>query len=113
MAPSAPVSIDETKRTVEVLVYSGAGVDRADYFGRYQLFIDVNGIDLSRVKNGTASVLDSHQSAKVANVVGVVESAWKRDGKLYARLRFSDRPEVDGIWSDVKSGILRSVSVGL
>ena len=29
------------------------------------------------------------------------------------RATLSDRPEVDGIWSDVKSGILRSVSVGL
>jgi hypothetical protein len=48
-------------------------------------------------------------------MLGVVERAWlvgngHREGS--ARVRFSKRPEVDGVLTDVKDGILRRVSPG-
>ena len=49
-------------------------------------------------------------------MIGVVERAWiAREGEALvgrATVRFSDRADVEPIWRDVASGIVRNVSVG-
>lgn len=109
----APTSIDEAARTFEACILSGTPVQRSAYDGEYSLVIDPNGVDLTRAQNGVVPLLDSHSSFEVRNVLGCLEFAWVRDGKLYARFRFSDRPEIEGQWSDVRRGVLRGVSVGI
>jgi len=59
-----------------------------------------------------APLLDSHSYWQVSSVVGVVEAAEVRGSGLWVRLRLSDRTAVDGIATDIESGILNSLSVG-
>lgn len=110
-----PSSLDEEARTVEVTWSTGAEVQRRDWWTgeRYTeaLSMDPKHIRLGRLNTG-APVLDSHSAWRVGSVLGVVESARIEDGKGVAKIRFSERAEVEPVWQDVRSGILRSISVG-
>ena len=72
-------------------------------------------VDLSRL-NGGAPLLNTHGAWDLRDVIGVVERAWiAREGEALvgrATVRFSDRADVEPIWRDVASGIVRNVSVG-
>ena len=68
-------------------------------------------VRLDRLNNG-AALLNSHQSADLSNILGVVERAWIENGEGRARVRFSERAEVEPVFRDVASGIIRNVSVG-
>lgn len=78
-----------------------------------ELSLSGNSVRLERL-NGGAPLLNSHRSYDLEDVIGVVVegSAKIEGGKATAQVRFSDRPEVDAIWSDVQAGILRNLSVG-
>ncbi len=67
-------------------------------------------MDLSRLIG--ASVLDAHRQTAVRDVLGTVHDARVDGHQGMASLQFSARPEVEPIWQDVLSGILRHVSVG-
>lgn len=67
-------------------------------------------VDLSRLQGG--SVLDAHRQSAVRDVLGSVQSAAVDGQRGTALIRFSSRPEVEPLWQDVLSGILRHVSVG-
>lgn len=63
-----------------------------------------------------APVLDSHNTNSVEDILGVVESAYL-DGEAEARVgrakvRFSPRESVRGIYQDIRAGIIRNASVG-
>jgi len=109
-------SVDTEKRTVEVVFLSGEPIARVPLFeDAYFLEFDVSkkAADLSRLNAG-AAVLDSHNGDRgLGAVLGRVERAWIQGGKAYATLRFSKRPDVDGVWQDIQDGILTSVSAGL
>lgn len=112
-----PLSVDAETRTVTVNFYTGAVVDRYNFWTgeewRLQLSTDPAHVDLSTLKTGRAPFLDGHMSwGGVRSTLGVVESAWLTDSGGMAKIRFSERPDVQGIFEDVKSGILRNVSVG-
>lgn len=109
----SPSSIIEEDRTVEVIFTSGAAVKRHTWDGHYTevLTVTTDAVDLTRLNAG-APVLNTHSSYELDDVIGVVVSAWIDGGKGYARLKFSERPEADLIWNDVKAGILRNISVG-
>jgi hypothetical protein len=114
-----PETIDEEKRTIEMVWTTGSSVRRHDFrtgkpFDEV-LSLDQNHVDLSRLNSG-APLLDSHKTWNLGGVIGVVENA-RIDGdgvnqQGRALVRFSERDEVTPIWNDVKSGILRAVSVG-
>ena len=114
-----PESIDEAARTVELVWSTGASVRRRDpWTGRAYdevLSLDPAHVDLSRL-NGGAPLLNTHGAYDLEDVLGVVESAWidTRSGTPVgrARVRFSERSDVAPIWSDVRAGIIRNVSVG-
>lgn len=112
-----PLSVDTETRTVTVNFYTGATVDRYNFWTgeewKLQLSIDPAHVDLATLKTGRAPFLDGHMSwGGVRSTLGVIESAWMTDGGGMAKVRFSDRPDVQGIFEDVKTGILRNVSVG-
>ena len=67
-------------------------------------------VDLSRLQG--AIVLDAHRQSAVRDVLGSVQSAAVDGQRGTALIRFSARPEVEPLWQDVLSGILRHVSVG-
>lgn len=80
--------------------------------GQYieRLSLAPEAVDLSRLQG--ASVLDAHRQSAVRDVLGSVQSATVDGQRGTALIRFSSRPEVEPLWQDVLSGILRHVSVG-
>jgi hypothetical protein len=114
-ASFAPATFDAEARTVEVVFTTGADVERRDFWTGERwierLEVSEQAVDLSRLNAG-APVLDSHQSYELRNVIGVVERAWIAGGEGRALLRFSDRPEVQPIVADIRSGIIRNISAG-
>jgi len=112
---AAPMAKSEAAgRVREVLFYSGAKVERFDWYTgeMYDLSFDLGGADLSGLNAG-APVLNGHSSSQAADVIGVIESAAMTSRGGTAVLRFSDRAEVDGIWQDIEGDILRNVSMGV
>lgn len=108
-----PSTFDEKKRTVQVVFSTGADVMRADYEGAYieRLSMDPGAVDLSKLIGGP--VLDNHDRfSGVRSILGVVETASVDGTRGVAGLRFSERPEVQGVMADVGSGVIRSVSAG-
>ncbi len=111
-----PDDADET-REIDVAFTTGAGVERFDWRSgeRYieTLSLDPAHVRLDRINAG-ASLLDSHSSWSLSDIVGAVvpgsASLAKKEGR--ARVRFSRRDEVAGIWQDVKDRIIRFLSVG-
>jgi hypothetical protein len=109
-------SINEDKRTVDCVFYSGATVDRRDWWTgeKYllRLSLDPAHVRLGRLNDG-AAVLDSHSSYSVREQPGVVEKGWLENGKGMASLRFDDDESGQMFWGKVKKKIVRKVSMGL
>lgn len=111
-ADLAPASANRDDRTVEVIWSTGAPVRRRDMAGPYveRLSLAPEAVDLSHLQG--ASVLDAHRQSAVRDVLGSVQSAAVDGQRGTALIRFSARAEVEPLWQDVLSGILRHVSVG-
>lgn len=107
-----PQSVDAEARTAEIIWSTGAAVQRRDLQGPYQerLSLDPAHVDLSRMVG--ASLLNGHQHNDARSVLGIVLGA-KVDGQRgIAKVKFSQRPDVEPIFQDIQAGILRHVSVG-
>ncbi|PCI51922.1 MAG: peptidase U37 [Alphaproteobacteria bacterium] len=114
MAEFRADTINEDKRTVDVVFSTGARVMRFSFMrGRYveELSLDPKHMDLSRL-NGGAPCLDSHSFYQLSSQIGVVERAWVADGVAMATIRLSSRDDVEPIWQDIRDGIIRNVSIG-
>lgn len=108
-------SFDEKTNTVEVIFTTGARGLRGGFFSEpyyEELDITPGSVRLERFNSGNAPVLNSHNQYDLNSVIGVVESAEIRDGKGFAKVRFSDREDVKPIVQDVKNGILSNISFG-
>ena len=113
-AAFVPSTVNEEERTVEIVWTTGAEGERCEWDGEVyleSLRVDDASVRLGRLKSG-APVLDAHQSYELRNQIGVVEDAWIADGLGHAVIRISSRAELEGIWNDIKSGIIRNISVG-
>jgi len=107
--------IDEESRAVRLSFSSEIPYLRSSWFE--DPWIEVLGhkpseVDMGRLETGTAPVLYGHDSYTRDNHIGVVEKAWLEKGRGYANVRLSKRSELDGLWQDIKDGIVRNVSVG-
>lgn len=111
-AAFAPSSFDAAKRSVQVVFSTGAPVRRSDFEGAYteRLAMGPDNVDLSQLRG--APVLDSHDRFQLRSILGAVENPTVDGERGVATLRFSDRPEVQGIVRDVENGIISRVSVG-
>ena len=109
-----PTTVDIEARTVEMVWSTGATVRRRDWSTGQsydeRLSLDPTHVRLDRL-NGGAPLLNSHEMYDLKGVLGVVEKAWIANGEGRATVRFSNREDVAPIWSDVKDGIIRNVSV--
>lgn len=114
-AISGPRTVDAASRSISVVAYSGDVVQRLDpWTGEvYSLRLGLAEGQVRLNRRAGAPVLDSHASYSIRDQIGVVERAWVENGRLLARLRFSERDDVDPIWRDIRSGIVRNVSVGV
>lgn len=108
-----PDSLDEERRTVDVVWTTGARVRRG-FFNRYweELSLDPSHVRMDRLNAG-APLVDSHRSYETRGVIGVVESARLEKTQGIATVRFArDDAAAEAIWRKVKDRILRNVSVG-
>jgi phage major head subunit gpT-like protein len=109
-------SYDEDRRTVTVVASTGSRGPRYNFFeGRYyeELLISEDSVVLDRFNNG-APVLNAHgmEGDGLDQIMGVVERGWVENGQLMAEVRFSEREEVEKYVADIRSGIIRNVSIG-
>jgi hypothetical protein len=113
-AQMAPETVNAENRTVDVIWFTGIDVQRYSYMeGAYLLKFDPKGADLSLLNSG-APVLDDHVDYEGAEgQKGVVEKAWVDGSNYKATLRFSKRPEVDGLWQDIQDKIVQKFSMGV
>jgi hypothetical protein len=112
---SAPTASAET-RSADLVWSTGASVRRYSFFRdeHYDeiLSMDPAHIRMERLGGGSAPLLNSHSSAVLSDVLGVVRSATVVDGVGKATVEFSKRAEVEPIYQDVRDGIVRNVSIG-
>lgn len=112
-----PGTLDEEKRTVDVVWTTGARVLRG-FFDRYweELSLEPKHVRMKRLNNG-APFLANHDGRDIASVIGVVEAgtAMLEKGRGIATIRFAkaeDDEEADKIYRKIKDGILQNISVG-
>lgn len=113
-ASLSPETVSDDARSVEMLFYSGAKVERFDWANgeKYFLRLGIESGECQIEKLDGAPLLDSHMDFSVKNVLGVItEPRLEADG-CHATAKFSDDPESDIIFRKVKNGTLRQVSVG-
>lgn len=116
-----PATVDLEARTIEGVLYNGATVPRGGLWSdpyELRLSLEDGAVDLTRVENGGAPVLNSHSDYSALDVVGTllpgsVRVEKQQDGarRLVGTLKFSEAPDVEPIWSRVSTGILRNLSV--
>lgn len=111
-----PASIDAAERTIDVVWSTGARVRRTPFFGDpfdEELAMDPRAVRLDRLNAG-APLLKVHDASVLDSVIGSVVpgSARIENGRGVARVRFSDRTEVEPLWKDVEAGHIRAVSIG-
>ena len=110
-----PSSVDESARTIRVQYTTGAKVARREYTGWddyedyfEELSTEKGHVRLDRFKAGSVPVLNSHRNYDLRDVIGTVIDA----DETHATIKFSERPELDGIWRDIVAGVIRNISVG-
>lgn len=110
-----PSSVDEAARTIRVQYTTGAKVARREYTGWddyedyfEELSTEKGHVRLDRFKAGSVPVLNSHRNYDLRDVIGTVIDA----DETHATIKFSERPELEGIWRDIVGGVIRNISVG-
>lgn len=110
-------TINAEERTVDMVFYSGAEVqryswDRGDYTLRFSM--NPAHVRLGTLNSKTAPVLDAHSDFSTADVLGVIERGWLEDGKGKATARFAKNDDAaDKVWNKIEQRILRNVSMGV
>ena len=104
---SVKFKIDEETRTVEFPFSSEKPVNRG-HLGDEILDHESRSVDLTRLLDA-APLLFNHDRDKP---IGVVEDAYLKNKRGYVKVRFYNNPFPSEVFNDVKSGILRGVSVG-
>lgn len=115
-ATLAPASYNAAARSVEVVWTTGARGRRFDFWSgqayEEELVVSTDAIDLTRLNNGQAPVLNTHDAYALENIIGVVERAWIDGAEGRATIRLSDREDVAGLVRDIETGIIKNISVG-
>lgn len=119
-----PKTFNEANNSMDVIFSTGAKVRRHTFDGPVdvELAMEPKNVRLDRFNRG-APVLDNHGTAQslfgpsgihsLKDIIGVVESAEVDGKKGKAKVRFSDREEIKGLVNDIKTGIIRNISIGL
>ena len=105
-----PSTFDAAAGTVEAVIASANPVQRQDARGTFLEILDPAGLDLNASRG--ASVLDSHQQHGLDNVLGTLDSVRVEGNEVIGLIRFSTRPEIAPLLDDVRSGVVKHLSVG-
>jgi len=100
-------AINEDDRTAEFVAASETPVQTFD--GPEILVVD--GMDTARFESNPI-ILDAHDRRESLSVIGRAVELKKEDGNLIAKVQFAETERAGEIWSLVKGGFLRAVSVG-
>lgn len=115
-ATVAPSTFNAEARTVEVVWTTGARGRRFDFWSgqvyEEELVVSTDAVDLSRLNNGQAPVLNTHAAYDLSSQIGVVDRAWIDGAEGRATVRLSDRDDIAGLVRDIESGIVKNISVG-
>lgn len=104
-----PSSIDIEKRTVDMIISTGAGVRRSDFSGDYVEELSLDGVDASRPN---IPLLDSHRQDSLDRVLGRVLKISREANALIATVRFANTPTAVTAFDAVRDGDFASVSIG-
>lgn len=107
-------SVDVEKRTVALHWYTGATVDRYDFFeGPYQLTFAMQpkNVRLGALNAGAPFKAGHTPYSDIRSVLGKIERAWLENGEGRATVRFSKRADALEILEDIRDGILTKVSM--
>lgn len=109
-----PATLNAEAREVDVVFITETLVPRFGWTEDYDelLVCETAAIRMERANRGLP-VLDCHRTESVFNQVGRSVKVWI-DGKkqLCARVKFSQRKEVAGLWQDIVDGIVKDISGG-
>ncbi len=118
-ASFVPSTLNEDRRTVDIVWTTGARVFRSGGFFSdpfyEELSLDPKHVRMERLESGRAPFLNAHNAVDANAVIGVIESARLEAKQGVATVRFAkaeDDAEADKIFRKVKDGILTNVSVG-
>lgn len=114
------MSINEEKRTVDVIWTTGARGKRYDWrmeeYFYEELGLEPSNIRLEFLNSGRAPVLDNHErygSVAMTNVGRVVAGSVRKDGNSWrATLEYDTDERSEAVWGKVKRGFAPNVSVG-
>lgn len=109
-----PESFNADANTMDVVWTTGAQVKRFSWSdGEFyeELSMKKAHVKLDRLNSG-APLLNNHNNSDLSDVIGVVEKASMENEEGVATVRFSSRPELQGLIKDIKDGIIRNISVG-
>jgi phage head maturation protease len=109
-ASAKPSTYNETERSVEAVLSTGADVQRA--FGVERLSIKPSAVDLSRLSSNAVPLLDTHNATSIKTTLGRVANAWFSGGKLIGKLIFFETPEGRRAEQMVARREVSSVSIG-
>lgn len=99
-------SIDEESRTATFVAATETGVDT--YSGKE--YLRVAGADLKRYRRNPV-VLDTHNRFEAGAIIGKATLAVE-DNELVAAVTFAETQRAEDIWTLVRGGFLRALSVG-
>lgn len=107
-------TFNDEDNTIKVKYTNGNKVLRYSYlreeFFYLQLSLKKGHVDLGRLNKG-ASVVDSHWTYSIKNILGAVVPGSATETE--ATLQFSKREEIKPLIDDIRAGIIRNVSPGL
>lgn len=106
----APDSYDAENHTVEVVLSTGAPVQR--YYFTEELEISEAAIDLGRVVGGVCPCLDTHNQYELAAQIGRIISARVENGELIGVVQFDQTAAGQEIEGRVARREIRAISVG-
>lgn len=100
-----PKSLNRETRSLEVILSTGADVDRGGFIER--LLISPTAIDLSELP---VPVLDTHRRDSTRDILGSLTAARIENGLLVGSITISKRHAL--LLDDIEQGAVRSLSVG-
>jgi len=108
-----PETVNVGERTVEVVFATETPVFRFGWVEDYNevLVCDEKSVRKDRIDKGLP-VIDSHNSYELKSQIGRTTDVRFEGAKGIATVKLSNRKDVDGIFQDIKDGIIRDISVG-
>lgn len=108
-------TVNEEERTIEVVFATETPVLRMGWEENFNEVLSCapGAMRMGRFQTGTVPVIDNHQRYEgVKGQLGAAFDAMVSDGSAKCKIKLSKRAELDGLWQDIKDGIVKGISAG-